>query len=303
MSLLSCILCTHNPRPAYLVRTLDALRAQTLSTELWELVVVDNASQEPVSGRFDLSQLNVRVIREPRLGLTQARLTGFQNAQYDWLVLVDDDNLLAPDYLEQSLRIASKYPQLGAFGGRVEGEFEVPPPKWILPHLEVLALRSLDRSVWSNFYDWRSTPIGAGMVVRTSVALAFSEMAGTSPIKLLLGRKGDSMSSAEDVDLAYTALDLGYGLGRFTELALTHLIPKERFDPAYLERLFEGIAFSAFVLAAQRPQVPALTKGEWIQSAASQITRLWPPNLRELRFMAAKVRGMRRAKKSLKEGL
>ena len=301
--MITCILCTHNPRPAYLARTLDALRAQTLPVELWELIIVDNASQEPVSGRFDLSQLNARVILEPRLGLTQARLTGFQNARFDWLVLVDDDNLLAADYLEQAQRIASEHPQLGAFGGRVEGEFEGVPPEWVLPHLEVLALRSLDRSVWSNFYDWRSTPIGAGMVVHTSVARAFAEMADISPIKLLLGRKGDSMASAEDVDLAYTALDLGYGIGRFTELNLTHLIPKERFDPAYLERLFEGIAFSAFVLAAQRPQAPALTKGEWIQSIASQIARLWPPNIRELRFMAAKIRGMRRAKKRLKEGL
>jgi glycosyltransferase involved in cell wall biosynthesis len=303
MSLLSCILCTHNPRVTYLARTLDALRSQTLSTEFWELIIVDNASKEAVLGRFDLSGLPARVVNEPRLGLTQARLTGFQNARYDWLVLVDDDNLLAPDYLEQALRIISEHPRLGAFGGRVKGEFEVHPPGWILPHLEVLALRDLTRSVWSNGYDWRTTPIGAGMVLRTSVALAFAGLAKKSPIKLLLGRKGDSMASAEDMDLAYTALDLGYGLGRFTELELTHLIPKERFDPAYLERLFEGIAFSAFVLAAQRPQAPALTKGEWIQSAASQITRLWPPNLRELRFMAAKVKGMRRAKKRLQEGL
>lgn len=301
--MISCILCTHNPRAAYLGRTLDALRAQTLPPELWEFILVDNGSREPVCGRFDLSGIpGVRVVEEARPGLTQARLTGFGQARFDLFVLVDDDNVLAPDYLEQALCIAGQYPHLGVFGGRVVGEFEVSPPKWVRPHLEVLALRGLERSVWSNLYDWRTVPIGAGMVLRADIARAFAEALAQSPARLLLGRKGGHLSSAEDVDLAYTALDLGYGIGRFTELNLTHLIPKERFDPAYLERLFEGIAFSAFVLAAQRPQTPALTRGGWVESILGQLSRLWPPSLREIRFMEAKIRGMRRAKRTLRGG-
>ena len=38
----SVIICTHNPRSDYLRRVLDALKAQTLLREQWELLLIDN---------------------------------------------------------------------------------------------------------------------------------------------------------------------------------------------------------------------------------------------------------------------
>ncbi|HEX8297148.1 MAG TPA: glycosyltransferase family A protein, partial [Chthoniobacteraceae bacterium] len=103
---LTVILCTHNPRADYLEQTLAALRAQTLATEGWELLLVDNASTHAVADRCDLTwHPNARAIREDRLGLTMARTCGFRAAQTDVLVLVDDDNLLAPNYLTNALNL------------------------------------------------------------------------------------------------------------------------------------------------------------------------------------------------------
>jgi hypothetical protein len=43
-------------------------------------------------------------------------------------VFVDDDNVLAPDFLEQARVISARYPHLGVFGaGNLEPEFEVQP--------------------------------------------------------------------------------------------------------------------------------------------------------------------------------
>jgi glycosyltransferase involved in cell wall biosynthesis len=39
----SVVICTHNSRRGYLVRVLDALKAQTLPREQWELLLIDNA--------------------------------------------------------------------------------------------------------------------------------------------------------------------------------------------------------------------------------------------------------------------
>ena len=52
---LSVIICCHNPRRDYLARVLEALKAQTLSTNNWELLVVDNASEDPVSASHKIS--------------------------------------------------------------------------------------------------------------------------------------------------------------------------------------------------------------------------------------------------------
>ena len=52
---LSVIIFTHNPRLHYLRRVLDALRSQTLPLEQWELLLVDNASSEPLACRVDLT--------------------------------------------------------------------------------------------------------------------------------------------------------------------------------------------------------------------------------------------------------
>ncbi|MGE5748492.1 MAG: glycosyltransferase family 2 protein, partial [Gemmatimonas sp.] len=44
--MISVIVCTHNPRKGYLSRTLGSLREQTLPHDGWDLVIVDNASDE-----------------------------------------------------------------------------------------------------------------------------------------------------------------------------------------------------------------------------------------------------------------
>ncbi len=102
---LSVIICTHNPRADFLRRTLDALKEQTLARGEWELVLVDNASKTAVAGAWDLAwHPRGRHVREEELGLTHARFRGIREATGAVLVFVDDDNILAPDYLQQVWR-------------------------------------------------------------------------------------------------------------------------------------------------------------------------------------------------------
>ena len=51
---MSVVIPTHNPRRDYLERVLGALAAQTLDRSKWELVVIDNKSEEPVSDLLGL---------------------------------------------------------------------------------------------------------------------------------------------------------------------------------------------------------------------------------------------------------
>ena len=150
----SAIIHTRNPRWEYLRRTLDALQAQTLDLEKWELVVVDNASNEAVADHMPLSwHPHGRHVREERPGATWARLRGLRERTPGTLVVfIDDDNLAAPDYLAQTLAIAASWPMLGAWGGQIEGAYEEEPPAWLRRAEQHLAVRPCERPVWSVFY-------------------------------------------------------------------------------------------------------------------------------------------------------
>src|SRR4051812_45171677 len=123
---LSVILCTHNPRADYLRRTLEGLRAQSLALHEWELIIVDNASRTPLAGTLDLKWHPLgEVGREDEVGLTAARLRGIATARAETLVWVDDDNILAPNYLELAAELGRTWPQLGVWGcGHFEPEWE-----------------------------------------------------------------------------------------------------------------------------------------------------------------------------------
>jgi glycosyltransferase involved in cell wall biosynthesis len=251
---ISVVVCTHNPRAEYLNRTLAALRAQTLAPERWELLVIDNASKEAVAPRFDLGwHPNGRHVHEPTLGLTPARLRGVAESRGDPIVFVDDDNLLDPDYLERALEVGAAHPTIGAWGGNIRPEFEVPPAEWAKPHVGMLAILEVARDQWSNFSDRNETvPWGAGMVVRRAVATAYARLCAEDELRRRLDRAGTSLVSSGDCDLALTSCDLGMGTGRFRALALTHLIPAGRLQLDYLVRLAEGGAYSMNVLRAIR---------------------------------------------------
>jgi glycosyltransferase involved in cell wall biosynthesis len=231
---------------------LDALRAQSLPIEQWELLLIDNASEERLEQGWDLRwHPHARHVREDKLGLTPARLRGISEAKGDLAVFVDDDNVVEADYLSQAVAIANEWPALGAWGGQITASFHETPEEWTRPFLGLLAIRELRKDIWSNSkHAFDAMPCGAGMVVRSGVSHGYKKKVENDPIRATLGRKGSDLASCEDADLAYTAIDLGYGFGVFRALRLTHLIPKERLSEEYLVRLVERMTFSSTLLDA-----------------------------------------------------
>src|SRR4051794_19261706 len=115
---ISVVISTYNPDIDRLDRTLRAVALQTLDAELWELVLVDNASTKPVTiDNIPWNRGECRQIREERLGLTYGRLAGIRASKGALLVFVDDDNELAPDYLQAAMAVFNNREFLGVAGG------------------------------------------------------------------------------------------------------------------------------------------------------------------------------------------
>jgi len=256
--LVSVIICTHNPRRDYLDRVLRTLGEQTLSPGDWELLLIDNASDQPLASRIDLRwHPKARHFRVDRLGLTNARLHGIRESGGELLIVIDDDNVLAGDYLRVAIEKARTHPHIGAFGGSIKGEFETPPPAWIHPYLSGMAISEIDRDYWSNVPRWsETTPYGAGMCIRRCVAEDYADKVGRESRRRALDRVGRGMGSGGDTDLALCATDLGMGTARFHDLRLTHLIPSQRLTEDYVTRLYAGFAAGNVVLGALRARAP-----------------------------------------------
>ena len=246
---LSVFLKTRNPAPGPLAQTLAALRAQTLPVSEWEFVLVDNGSADPLAGRVDLSwHPGARFAHESRPGTDKAMECGLRETTGEVVICVDDDNVLAPDYLEKALEIAAKWPKLGVWGGQIKGIFESPMPGWLEPHAFHFAIFEFDTPVWSGFFDPRSAPAGAGMCIRRAVADAHLARVERNPGLSRFGRREDNAVSAEDQLLCYTAEMLGLGMGKFPSLVMRHIIPALRFDPDYVVKTIRGNAHATLLL-------------------------------------------------------
>jgi len=258
---LSVIICTHNPRPDYLRRTLAALKTQTLPLDQWEFLLVDNASQPPVAEGYDLTwHPRARHVQEPALGLTPARLRGITESCGQWMIFVDDDNVLVEDYLANALALATRHPHLAVLGaGKLLPEFEIPPPPELQHMLFMLALRDTDAPRWGNNpTDATSLPCGAGMCVQRKIAAQYVALIDELRINTVLDRKGKQLYSHGDDLFSWAAARAGQGFGVFPELRVTHLIGAGRLNRKYFLKLIYFSAFSHwilhFLLAGERPK-------------------------------------------------
>lgn len=247
----SVILCTHNPRLDYLRRALDALKAQTLPSEQWELLLIDNASKERLAEVWDISwHPQARHVREGELGLTPARLRGIQESCGELLVFVDDDNVLAPDFLDKAVTIAARHPNFGVFGaGTLEPEFELQPAPELIPLLPLLTLRSISLALWSNnVKDHHCIPWGAGLCVTRRTTSYYLELVQQLNASDVLGRRGERLFCGEDDLFSWASVRGGQAFGLFPQLRVTHLIMAQRLNRSYMLRLIHDHRVSHGVL-------------------------------------------------------
>jgi glycosyltransferase involved in cell wall biosynthesis len=283
---ISVVICSHNPQPAYLNRVLEALKAQTLPQTQWELLLVDNASQQPLADSIDLSwHPHARHILEPQLGTVFARFRGLKESQGAISIFVDDDNVLDPDYLNHALNISENHPHLGVWGGQSTADFQGgTPEEWTRPMWSLLAIAQCEKDVWSNLDLTETMPVGAGMCIRKPVAQKYVDLVQSDPRRLSLGQRGELLLRCEDFDIALAALDVGLGLGRFSRLKLVHIMPIERLSERYLLKLVKGIVYSRAIMdfLRGRPQ----TQLSWRTKARYFFTS-WLRSPRDRRFMNA----------------
>ena len=102
---------------AYLAACVESILAQTAGLEdLVEIIVVNNASTDSTR-EVALRYPRVRLVDEPRKGLTYARQAGFLASTGTLIANVDSDSRLTPGWIDQVLRTFRRQPDLVSLSG------------------------------------------------------------------------------------------------------------------------------------------------------------------------------------------
>ncbi|MDO6439163.1 glycosyltransferase family A protein [Cyclobacterium sp. 1_MG-2023] len=102
--------------------TLDSLNCQTFDYSLFEIIIVDNNSSSPILDFNSLyPDLDLRVIKESKIGSYAARNTGIRNAKYDIIALTDSDCIPDKNWLRNAYRYfrIDKDNKIGILTGKV----------------------------------------------------------------------------------------------------------------------------------------------------------------------------------------
>ena len=237
----SIVVCCHNSA-SRLPPTLAHLAAQQVRAELpWEVLVVDNASTDETA-RVAQSAWPVehaaplRIVPEPRAGLSFARQRGFDESRYDIVSFIDDDNWVCPEWVRLIAEVMDEHPEVGACGGLNEAVCEVTPPEWFERHQRAYAVgaQATAGGIIPGPWAWLC---GAGMSLRRG---AWCDLQANGFRHLLSGRQGKRLTSGEDLELSYALHMAGWELWYEPRLRLQHFLPAGRLQWSYLRRLQHG---------------------------------------------------------------
>jgi glycosyltransferase involved in cell wall biosynthesis len=252
----SVAICCHNSAQL-LPATLDHLKAQQVPARVrWEVLVVDNASTDG-TGKFatqywsDSAPVELRVVSEPRIGLTNARYRAFQCASNEIISFVDDDNWVAPDWVALVSEIMSVNPDLGAVGSFNDPVADSPIPGWYDEHASyyyaIVRERDVERG---NVPIPPVTLTGAGMNIRKQ---AWLRLLANGFVPLATDRVGKKLSGCGDRELTLALHLAGWRLDIDRRLRLQHFMPKARLEWQYLRRLARATAVSLIIMRTYEP--------------------------------------------------
>lgn len=247
--------CTHNPRPAVFKKVLQSIFNQQITNEhSFSVLVIDSASSPALSeslfDRYSDLKIKAKIIREPFPGIAKARLSALESISSSWVLFVDDDNELSPDYLLKGIGIINRYPKLGCFGGKLLLPDYLHPPAWVNLLLPYLGIRNHGEERVERMSEkwgiWE--PAGAGAFVHRDVLEEFLRKSGSSQNFFRLGRTAKNLLSCDDSILMRGASTVGRSNAYEPSLVLWHHLDPLRFRFGYLARLMYGYGISHVIL-------------------------------------------------------
>lgn len=225
----SVVVCTRNSRQR-IGETLLSLCHQTLPRDRYEVVVVDNDSNDGTAEWLEgeANRLGCRFFSEKELGLSAARNRGIRESTGALIFFIDDD-AVAPAHLLETLWNDMKEHAADAVGGAVHGLWEHTPPGWLRSEYW-RGLSLISHGPKPRKLKYPEILIGCNMGFRRDV---FDRFGLFDPN---FGRKGDSLVGNEERDLEKRLMEAGGTVFYNPHAYVFHKVPLDRMTDSYFFR-------------------------------------------------------------------
>jgi len=228
--------------------TIKALSVQEVPQDCgYEVILVDNNCTDNTlqlaKEAWENTTHPLRIVKESEPGLIHARKTGVMNARFEFLLFVDDDNILEPGWVCGLCHVYREHPRVGAVGGLNEPLCEGEKPPWFDYYSVVYA--SKPQAKYIGVITEKKSLFGAGLSFRTSIIREIF----SSPLPLfLVGMKKNLLLRGEDSELCMRAALMGWDLWYESSLRLKHYILEKKLNWDYILHLREGGGAAEIIL-------------------------------------------------------
>ena len=170
----SVVICTYN-RAKFIGEALDSLANQTLSTDLFEIIIVNNNctdATEDICTKFinDHSELDINYVIETNQGLSFARNRGIRESKYPIITYIDDDAYAKSDFLERIVTFFSDHPKAVGVGGKVIPRYEIEEPEWMNTYLDGFVAK-MDKGDTLSKFKSNEYPVGCNITYTKDILM------------------------------------------------------------------------------------------------------------------------------------
>lgn len=230
---ISVAICTYN-REKYLPQLFASIEKQTLATDQFEVVLVNNNSPGNTDELFQDFQrknpsLQTRYCEEAEQGLSFSRNHAIQQANFELITFLDDDAFIDEHYLAVLVDEFSASPDAMAIGGKILLHYEDTIPKWENRFLNSL-LGYFNKGDEKLQFTSNDYPRGSNMAFRTIVF----EQVGLFDVSL--GRIGASLSGGEEKDLFNKLYKHNMKVLYVPNALVFHSVPVERTLTSFIKK-------------------------------------------------------------------
>jgi len=234
-----------------ITETLQHLSRQKFSTSVdWEILLIDNNSKDQTIKVAEQvwhscnCAVPFRIVREEQQGLSYSKMRAINEANYDIVVFVDDDNWLFDNYVETAFTFMIQHPEVGLCGGQSIAKYEEMPAEWFDEFKNIIAIGKQGSKTEDVTSD-RQFVWGAGSVIRKSAIVK----AINYGFKIITtGRKGGKLLAGDDLELSNAIRASNYKIYYNESLILYHYIPGFRVQWPYIKKIYKGFGASSIWL-------------------------------------------------------